>query len=521
MKQDSMEMRALLAVVLSFIALILFQVFFAPSRPPVQQKQPINKAKTEKSISKKQQKQIIVPTLKEDNTKEKLITIDTPLYTAVLSNKGATIKKWALKKYKDQKGNPIILTHRASLVPPLSLGLTEKMELKNVVFNMDPSRDKVRVTDKPFTITFTYSTEGVTVTRVMTFYPDDYKVDIKEKVTGPEHYWVALGEDFGYSGTNGYRGHVGPVVLKYSDRIEIKPKKLKDSPVVYDEGLRWVAQEDKYFFSSIVPPKKALAKLWIDRDRIITAIKLPQGQHSYILYAGPKEHERLKKLGVGLEHIIDFGFFSILARPLFWILKFFYKIVGNYGWAIIILTILTRIPFIPIMNRGQKSMKKLQQLQPKLKEIQKKYKKDPKRMQEEMMKLYKKHKVNPMSGCLPILIQIPVFFALYKVLLVAIELRGAPFMLWIQDLSQKDPYYILPIVMGITMFIQQKMTPAATDTQQQKFMNFLPIIFTFLFLNFPSGLVLYWLVSNILGIAQQWYVNRKLKLEAEHAIEET
>jgi YidC/Oxa1 family membrane protein insertase len=349
----------------------------------------------------------------------------------------------------------------------------------------------------------------------MTLYPDDYRIDIEERFNGPETYWVALGDDFGYSGTDGYRSHVGPVVLRYSDRIEIKPKKLKESPVVYDEGLRWVAQEDKYFFSSIVPPKKALAKLWLEKDKIITAVKLQAGKNSYMLYAGPKEHDRLKTLGVGLEHIIDFGFFSILARPLFWILKFFYKIVGNYGWAIIILTVLTRIPFIPIVNRGQKSMKKLQQLQPKLKEIQQKYKKDPKRMQEEMMKLYKKHKVNPMSGCLPILIQIPVFFALYKVLLVAIELRGAPFMFWIKDLSMKDPYYILPIVMGITMFVQQKMTPAATDTQQQKIMNFLPLIFTFLFLNFPSGLVLYWLVSNILGIAQQWYVNRKLKAEAQ------
>lgn len=155
-------------------------------------------------------------------------------------------------------------------------------------------------------------------------------------------------------------------------------------------------------------------------------------------------------------------------------------------------------------------MKKLQAIQPKMNEIRQKYKKDPQKMQKEMMELYKKHKVNPMGGCLPMLIQIPFFFALYKVLLVAIELRGAPFMLWIQDLSKKDPYYVLPIVMGITMYVQQKMTPTTADTQQQKIMQYLPIIFTFLFLSFPSGLVLYWLVTNILSIIQQYFVNRKL-----------
>lgn len=515
MNKDSMELRALLAVVISMVVLILYQVLFVPKQPPkkLQDNNTQNPVTASTVTEKRPVKPAITPVLKKDNKKEKTIQVDTPLYSATLSTRGATIKNWALKKYKDEKGNPIVLTRDAGTIPALSIGLTEKMELQDVTFEVMPGIEKITVKDSPVSITFRYSSEGISVTRTMVFYPDDYRVDLKETVQGPETYWVALGDDFGYSGTEGYGGHVGPVVLKYSDRIEIKPKKLKETPIVYTEGLRWVAQEDKYFFASIVPPEKSLAKFFLQGERIITGVKLPSGTNSYLIYAGPKEHDRLKKLHVGLEHIIDFGFFSILARPLFWILKFFYKVVGNYGWAIILLTILTRIPFIPIMNKGQKSMKKLQELQPKIKEIQKKYKKDPKRMQEEMMKLYKKYKVNPMSGCLPILIQIPVFFALYKVLLIAIELRGAPFILWIQDLSQKDPYYILPIVMGITMFIQQKMTPTTTDAQQQKIMKYLPLIFTFLFLNFPSGLVLYWLVSNILGIAQQWFVNRKIKAE--------
>ncbi len=174
-----------------------------------------------------------------------------------------------------------------------------------------------------------------------------------------------------------------------------------------------------------------------------------------------------------------------------------------------LLTIVTRIPFIPIVNKDQKTMKRLQEIQPKMQEVKEKYKKDPQRMQQEMMELYKKHKVNPMGGCLPMLLQIPVFFALYKVLLVSIELRGAPFMLWVHDLSIKDPYYVLPIIMGITMIIQQKMTPSTGDPKQQKLMMFMPVIFTFMFLSFASGLVLYWLVNNLLSIAQQFYVNKK------------
>jgi YidC/Oxa1 family membrane protein insertase len=253
--------------------------------------------------------------------------------------------------------------------------------------------------------------------------------------------------------------------------------------------------------------------------------------NKFLLYAGPKEYDRLKVLNVGLEHIIDFGFFSIIAMPLFWIMKLFYKITMNYGWAIIILTILIRIPFIPLMNKSQKSMKRMQEIQPKMAELREKYKKDPQRLQKEMMQLYKTHKVNPLGGCLPILLQIPVFFALYKILSIAIELRGAPFMLWINDLSAPDTLFghiptwfpliggfavgPLPILMGASMIIQQKMTPTTMDPTQNKLMMFMPVIFTFLFLNFASGLVLYWLMNNIFSIAQQIYVNRKLAKEAK------
>jgi YidC/Oxa1 family membrane protein insertase len=251
-------------------------------------------------------------------------------------------------------------------------------------------------------------------------------------------------------------------------------------------------------------------RAWMLKDSPVIAFRGMPGTHTFVLFAGPKDHGRLASLDLGLEHIIDFGFFSIIARPLFWILKFFYRYIGNYGWAIVLLTIVVRVPFIPILNRGQRSMKKLQELQPKMNELKEKYKKDPQKMQAEMMELYKKYKVNPMGGCLPMLLQIPFFFALYKVLLVAIELRGAPWIFWIADLSAKDPYYVLPLVMGATMVLQQKMTPSTMDPKQAKMMMLMPVVFTFMFLNFASGLVLYWLVNNVLGIAQQFYNNRQL-----------
>jgi len=519
MEDQLMNKRALIAIVLAVIILMVYQYFFAPPPPPPPTKQkiqqtekkpaPSEKTKTEAKTKKSSTAEI---TISQKQIPEKLIKIDTDLYEATISTRGVVFKQWHLKKYFDDNGNEVTLINNKVKIPALAIGKDDTFGLKDIVFQPDTSKNHIIVKDGDrFTITFSFSdkSSGVSITRKLTFYGNDYRVDVKDIVKGLPNYWVTIGINSGVSGTGGYRGHIGPVILKDVDRKEFKPSKIK-APVYITKDLRWIAMEDKYFFSSIVPPKNSEAKIWkTDTGDVMLALSLPAGENSYIFYTGPKEHDRLKKLGVGLEHIIDFGFFSILARPLFWFLKLLYRVTHNYGWAIIILTIITRLPFIPIINKGQKSMKKLQKLQPMMNEIRQKYKKDPQRMQKEMMELYKKHKVNPMSGCLPMLIQIPVFFALYKVLLIAIELRGAPFMLWIKDLSEKDPYYILPIIMGITMFVQQKMTPTATDTQQQKIMQYMPVIFTLLFLNFPSGLVLYWLVSNILGIAQQYYVNKK------------
>ncbi|MBW2022977.1 MAG: YidC/Oxa1 family insertase periplasmic-domain containing protein, partial [Deltaproteobacteria bacterium] len=246
---------------------------------------------------------------------------------------------------------------------------------------------------------------------------------------------------------------------------------------------------------------------------------------SYALFLGPRQLTVLKQFGKGLDKAVDFGWTNIIAKPLLYALRFFNKYIHNYGVSIILLTILIKIIFWPLTHKSYKSMKEMQKLQPIMAKIKEKYKDNREQMNKEMMALYRTYKVNPMSGCLPMIIQIPVFFALYRILGKAIELRHAPFMLWINDLSAPDrlfhfsfkipfmapPYGIpvLTLLMGASMYIQQKMTPTPGDPTQAKFMMFLPIIFTFMFINFPSGLVLYWLVNNILSIGQQYRIQKR------------
>ncbi|MBI4686079.1 MAG: membrane protein insertase YidC [Nitrospirae bacterium] len=510
-----MEKRTIIAIALSLIILLGYQYLFVKPIPKQQPRKEQAKTdlKTEQQKAPSKAVSLLEP-IPAVISEEKEVKVETDLYSAILSSKGGVIKKWELKKYKDKEGMFVLLQKGQSIYSPLSIGSQDNFNLAGLNFRISAADIKLDNNRNTGSIVFEYAGPEYSIKRTYTFYYDNYKVDLKDEVTGLPEYWITVGTDFGISSRVDDGTHIGPILLKEGERIEIDAKKLKEVKN-YKEQLKWIAQEDKYFFAAIVPMTQVEeAKAWKIQDSSVIAFKGKQGVNDFIVYAGPKEHERLKALNIGLEHIIDFGFFSIISRPLFWLMKFFYKFFGNYGWVIILLTIITRIPFIPLINKSQKSMKKLQDIQPRMNEIREKHKKDPQKMQKEIMELYKKHKVNPMGGCLPMLLQIPVFFALYKILSVAIELRGAPFMFWIHDLSAKDPYYILPIVMGITMVIQQKMTPSAADPKQQKIMMFMPVIFTFMFLNFASGLVLYWLVNNILSIGQQFYVNKKAAKQA-------
>ncbi len=252
-----------------------------------------------------------------------------------------------------------------------------------------------------------------------------------------------------------------------------------------------------------------------------------QKDYKYKIFYGPKKLKMLDEVGSNLGHSVNFGWFDIIAKPTLLLLNLFYGFFKNYGIAIILVTVLFKTLFWPITQKGMKSMKNMQKLQPKMVKIKEKYKDDPTKMNKEVMALYKTYKVNPLGGCLPMVLQIPVFFALYKVLLQSIELRHAPFMLWITDLSAPDrlwigfdlPYLgglpVLTLLMGASMFFQQKLTPTTADPTQAKIMMFLPVVFTFMFLNFASGLVLYWFINNMLSILQQVLINRDVKKPAK------
>jgi len=525
-----MEKRALIAVAIAFAILLAYQYFFIKPVPQKDQNQPKVQEKAAPSVHLPSPGTEVssIPVSPEQgvSTGGKELRIETELYSAGFSTRGATLKHFELKKYKDKDGRDVVLLKSPGVEPPLAIGSKDDFNLSDVNFRSSGHDLTLDKNNRSGSLLFEYSGSDFSVKRTYTFYNDSYRVDIKDEVAGLPDYWVTLGTDFGIYNSKDVSTHVGPVILKDTDRLEFDQRKLNETKS-FNQGLKWIAQEDKYFFSSLVPLTAVEeAKVWKLKDSVVTAFRVKGGTNSFILYAGPKEYDDLKGLHVGLEHVVDFGFFSIIALPLFWVLKLFYKLTGNYGWAIILLTIIVRIPFIPLVNKSQKSMKKMQEIQPRMAEIREKYKKDPQRMQKEMMELYKNHKVNPLGGCLPMLLQIPVFFALYKILLIAIELRSAPFMLWIKDLSAPDTLFghiplsfpliggfavgPLPILMGVTMVIQQKMTPSSLDPAQNKMMMFMPVIFTFMFLNFASGLVLYWLMNNVFSIAQQLYVNQKV-----------
>ena len=552
-----MDKRTLLAVALSTLVIMVFS-YFSPSQKPVQPPVGVpsadKPAQTEKQETTPGSEKLILPVDVPAEVKE--ITVDTDLYSAIFTTKGGTLKKWDLKKhsYKDKnnKEMPVSLVSPGIPTPPVYILLDGELKDLPSTVNYSVDKDSVIFDSNSNTLTFYYadSSRGLSIKKVFTFYKDSYKVDLATEVKGVQSYKVALGSGFGVFEREGTWVHIGPVLLRDADKIDLEAGNLEDigtikrwltgrkssDTVEYKGNIRWIAEEDKYFASALVSlSKNTEAVIW-DRGNagdnknkgadIAYVVSGEKGD--FLLYAGPKRYELLKTFNVGLEHIIDFGFFSIIARPLFWLLKFFYNVMGNYGWAIIVLTIVTRIPFIPLINKGQKSMKKLQEIQPHMTALKEKYKNDPQKMQKEVMEIYRKHKVNPMGGCLPMLIQMPVFFALYKILLIAIELRGTPFIWWIKDLSAPDrlpigiqiPYVgdgipVLTLLMGASMFIQQKMTPSAMDPKQAKMMMLMPVIFTFMFLTFPSGLVIYWLVSNVLGIVQQYYVNKKAAAPAK------
>lgn len=377
------------------------------------------------------------------------------------------------------------------------------------------------------------SDDGINVIKTFTFQRDSYVVGIDVEVqNASREIWkgrsyeqfqrteMARESMFIYTYTGGIVSSTWDPYEKveFGDMVDWKPEQS------YNKG-GWIAMLQHYFLGAWIPAADAASHFYtksLADGRYLLGISGEErsagpgssAQFNTRFYAGPKDQHRLEEIDPNLRLTVDYGILDILAKPVFWVMEKIYSVMGNWGLSIIFVTLIIKLIFYPLSAASYKSMANMRRLSPKLKALKDRYGDDRQKMSQAMMEIYKKEKINPLGGCLPIMVQIPVFIALYWVLLESVEMRQAPFMLWLDDLSAKDPYYVLPLLMGISMFIQQKLNPPPMDPVQQKVMQALPIIFTAFFAFFPSGLVLYWVVNNCLSILQQWHITRRVEAQA-------
>ena len=554
-----MEKRAILAFVLSFVVLLIWMQFSA--RRPVDENkaveeqvvknsQPSDSLKTQSPISPNPQ--IAEEVVSADITPsepEKEIMVETPLYIASFSNKGPSLTGFKLKKYR-------MTVDPDSL--PVELFAAQEYVKSHISFcfdnsSLDASNNAVYATDKDAitltsgqnaeSLSFKYvSADGVTIEQIFNFSSEKYDIDVDIKINNGSGARIngnikSIINNLPPAKKSRYYSFTGAAAFSNNELEDYKPGDLDDEDKPKLSGnIDWFAYENDYFISAVLPAETKNSGFTATQQSsgVITAtyrsapieVQTSSGiTEKYTLFLGPRDTNIIAKTGHKLGKAIDYGFFSIIAGPLHYVLNFFNRFLHNYGVSIILLTIIIKIIFWPLTHKSQKSMKDMQKLQPLMTKIREKYKDNREMMNQELMGLYRTYKVNPMSGCLPMLIQIPVFFALYRVLGSSIELRHAPFALWINDLSAPDRLFTLPswipfldppagipvltLLMGASMFLQQKLQPMVGDPSQAKIMMFMPIMFTVMFINFPSGLVLYWLTQNILSIGQQYYINKK------------
>jgi YidC/Oxa1 family membrane protein insertase len=536
-----------LAIFLSLAILLGYQYFFVPTPPPATESivasSPENGKTEGKSVASAPAPVAAASLLATapagaSARQGREIPVTTSLYSAVVTESGGMLKSFQLKNYREDlakdSGEKELLRPKNGDNLPLNFSWgVEPGTIPPVVYVAAPIKEE----DGGKVLTMRGKLpSGLEIVRTMRFGDQQYLVDLTIEVINTTAtplqgapYLTLDNRPFAKESSMVF---VGPALIKDGVLEEIKATDLKKGSRSFTGKISWAAYEDNYFLCGIVPQTgdQHTAHFSVqDEDRVTTVLAgasdvIQPGQsqqYSYSVYCGPKTMAALKSAGHELERSINFGWFDVMAKPTLYLLKFLHGYVGNYGVAIILVTVFIKLLFWPISQKGMKSMKTMQKLQPKMAKLREKFKDDKQLQQQEMIKLYQTYKVNPVGGCLPMVIQIPVFFALYKVLLQTIELRHAPFFLWITDLSAPDrlaigfdlPFVggipVLTLLMGATMFLQQKMTPATGDPTQQKVMMFMPLIFTFMFLNFASGLVLYWFVNNLLSIGQQYLVNRQ------------
>lgn len=543
-----MEKRFFLAITLSITVFLLWSHFFAP--PPIEKpaQKPADYPGTvppptpESESGTQASTDLSTVDLPVDDTvysdmiptgDRHIIQIETSRVLAELDTLGARITSWKLKDYEGQKNLPIeLISPENPLHYPGDIRInglaafntvvfTTAFENTSVVLNSENPEAWISLTAKLRT--------GESIQKDFTFHNDSYTVNLD--LTFKNHSSSNMGGSIEYllpdklieplngEATNRYF-RSGPVF--WTGQARERPKINKIQTRMTYSGVRWAALQESYFFAGIVSSSQ-MATGFVEPGRlqpesirpatVVSGISLDSRtlapgdtvQQRTLLVVGPKKYDDLQALGIGIENIVDFGWITFLGKFFYYFLTTSVLYVKNFGVGIILITVIVKVLMFPLSHKQMQSMKKMQAIQPQMKAIQEKYRKDPQKQQQELGQLYKKHGVNPMGGCLPLLIQFPVFIALYQVLMNLIEMRGASF-LWVRDLSQ--PNVPMVLIMGLSMLVQQKMTPVSGDPRQAKLMMMLPVIFTAMFWNFPAGLVIYWLTNNILTIGQQYIMNR-------------
>lgn len=529
--------RVILAVVLSLMVLLTWNYFFPPITPLETGNRTVAEA-NQTAASKAPEVTAPAPqsqTVQFVPASGKKVTIETPLYRAVLNTAGGVLESFELKSFKEtiepDSQNIDLVTPQSVTKAPLGLIWNTVPTWAQGDWTLEGG-DLDLAEGQVGSLLLRGTMAGVKIERNLSFVGGTYEIKEEVKITNTSTAQIQGNVSFSVASVplsaEGDKYNLTKIAYMSDDALTVEGdhKDLQlglESPA----PAQWGGIESNYFLMGLVPTSSDMvvrAKLEDNVYRMTVAdqMLLDPGVtqlRTCSYYLGPKTEKALAAMPKNLKASINYGFFDIIAKPLNQFLVFLYGYVGNYGLAIIILTIIIKILFWPLSHKSYKSMEQMKKLQPMMAKIREKHAQDREKMNAEIMQLYKTYKVNPAGGCFPMLFQIPVFFALYQALLGAIELRHAAFipqlpftdLVWLADLSAKDPFYITPLVMGATMFLQQRLAPPAGDPMQAKIMMFMPVIFTFLFLSFPSGLVVYWLVNNMLSIAQQWLMIRKVK----------
>jgi len=466
-----------------------------------------------------------------------VVHVKTDLLDVEINTLGATIQHLELlaypisKKQRDEK--VVLLDHDDDYFYLVQGGLLSKDGGANHKTLFSSEKNNYVLGDKEsIVVPFFYETDnGLKITKTVTFYKGQYVADINYKIqNSTSENWS--GSAYGQINRTEPKENGSRLIYTYTGAIISTPEKryekinfddIQDDKLSVDVSNGWVAMLQHYFITALIPGSKEEQYHYYtlnpdNNSYVIGAITpskvIPAGASENLnhrVYIGPKLQKQLEEVAEGLNLTVDYGIFWFLAKPLYWVLDYIHGYVNNWGWSIILVTLFLKLCFYKLSAAGYRSMANMRRVQPRLLSIKERYKDDRARLNKAMMDIYKEEKINPLGGCFPILIQIPVFISLYWVLLESVELRQADFILWINDLSIPDPYFVLPLLMGITMFVQQKLNPAPMDPVQAKVMSVLPVVFTVFFAFFPSGLVLYWVVNNTLSIAQQWMITRNLE----------